>query len=118
MLEKYLLIVLLNCNYKPKFNSRIDFMPCVLMLSKTHVWFHAYLTKFQLKNLGVHFKTQKEMNQREDEVLQDFLLVALKVFFHAVDAMLHEQYASSRQTSNNIPYGWSDTAKILSNQYY
>lgn len=45
------------------------------------------------------------MNQREDEVLQDFLLVALKVFFHAVDAMLHEQYASSQQTSNNIPYG-------------
>ena len=49
------------------------------------------------------------MNQREDEVLQDFLLVALKVFFHAVDAMLHEQYASSQQTSNNIPWVCSNT---------
>ena len=70
------------------------------------------LKNFVLKNSGVHFK------RKEDEVLQDFLILALKVFFHAVDAMLHEQHASSQQTSNNIPYGWSDTAKILSNQYY
>ena len=44
---------------------------------------------------GVHFKKE------EDEVLQDFVMLALKVFFHAVDEMLHE----SMDKANNDSFG-------------
>lgn len=44
--------------------------------------------------LGVHFKKE------EDEVLQDFVMLALKVFFHAVDEMLHESIGRVNDDSN------------------
>ena len=40
-------------------------------------------------------------------MLQDFVMLALKVFFHAVDEMLHE----SIDKVNNDSFGGSDLAK-------
>ena len=53
---------------------------------------------FILFILGVHFKKQ------EKEVLQDFVTMALRVFFHAVDAMLHEQ-STYQDAANSSSHG-------------
>ena len=60
--------------------------------------------KFMLL-LGVHFGHRFTYGDaKEDEVLQDFVMLALKVFFHAVDAMLHK-HSTSHTPSNNFALG-------------
>ena len=44
--------------------------------------------------------SHRKNKKKEDEVLQDFVMLALKVFFHAVDEMLHEQ-STSEDSGNN-----------------
>ena len=56
--------------------------------------------------LGVHFK------KKEGEVMQDYVMLAMKVFFHAVDAMLHER-SIAHASSTLFSLGWSDFTELI-----